>query len=321
MSRKLLHHFVRCLGLLLAAGFASTALEDSETRQVGNPDGAKPFVSACPEGQAVADYSYNSADQLMAIGARCSKIDDKGSASGLVSDPQSLKGAKGGSGRDPLSCGPGQAVTDLSVTMTKTSSILSFRATCRGPHTAPMLVRPTQIDGGSPDGSKMGAVCESGSYATAIVGTYKDGGPKPGIRSIGLRCHKIGEAAEGGAGKGDGNEQANDNNNGGDEGQADNDDADQGNNGEHGKGGDGGFQLDLKVGPDGIQIGGGGGGKKGSKRFAQEPTTIYARPAGKELAYLEQGETVTIVRCEDGGEGWCQISKPMKGFVWGGDLN
>lgn len=305
MSRTLFHRFVICLGLSLAAGFASAALADTESRQVGNTEGGKPFVSACPPGQAVVGYTYNSANQLMAIGAMCSKIDDAGSTSGLVSDPSALKGANGGSGRDPITCGPGQAVNSLGVVMTETSAILSFRATCRGPGTAPLLATTTKTDGGSANGSKMTADCGSGSYATAIVGTYKEGGPKPGIRSIGLRCRGIGEAADAGAGQG-GDEPANADNNG------------QGNDDGNGAGG---FQLDLNIGPDGIQIGGGGGGKKGNKRFAQEPTTIYARPAGKEIAYLEQGETVTIVRCEDGGEGWCQISKPTKGFVWGGDLN
>ena len=31
------------------------------------------------------------------------------------------------------------------------------------------------------------------------------------------------------------------------------------------------------------------------------------------------GDPVTIVDCN--GDNWCRISKPRKGWVWGGDLN
>ncbi|MEO9228891.1 MAG: hypothetical protein ABI216_08100 [Devosia sp.] len=57
-------------------------------------------------------------------------------------------------------------------------------------------------------------------------------------------------------------------------------------------------------------------------RTAKDATTIYAKPTGKtETGYLNAGDTVTIITCQDNGEGWCEISAPKHGFVWGGDLN
>lgn len=56
-------------------------------------------------------------------------------------------------------------------------------------------------------------------------------------------------------------------------------------------------------------------------RTAREATTIYDVPAGNEIAYLNSGDSVTIISCEDGGQGWCQITAPRQGYVWGADLN
>lgn len=93
-------------------------------------------------------------------------------------------------------------------------------------------------------------------------------------------------------------------------------------------------RLGLKCGP--FQMSGGGGGDDegededegpppdnggGKTRTAREATTIYDKPDGNDVDYLDEGDTVIIVSCEDGGEGWCKISKPRKGYVWGGDLN
>ena len=59
----------------------------------------------------------------------------------------------------------------------------------------------------------------------------------------------------------------------------------------------------------------------GNTRTTSEATTIYDKPAGSEVDYLDEGVEVTIVSCEDDGQGWCKISRPRKGYVWGGDLN
>ena len=57
------------------------------------------------------------------------------------------------------------------------------------------------------------------------------------------------------------------------------------------------------------------------RRTTATATTIYDSPAGNETDYLNAGDTVTIVSCEDDGQGWCKISTPKQGYVWGGDLN
>ena len=66
---------------------------------------------------------------------------------------------------------------------------------------------------------------------------------------------------------------------------------------------------------------GGGNTGGGNTRTVKGSTTIYTKPEGSEIAYLNDGDAVTIVSCEDGGQGWCKISSPKKGYVWGGDLN
>jgi len=49
-------------------------------------------------------------------------------------------------------------------------------------------------------------------------------------------------------------------------------------------------------------------------------SAVYARPAGKEIAYVKKGDRVTIKGCQDGPESWCEITKPKAGWVWGGDF-
>ncbi|MEO9228896.1 MAG: SH3 domain-containing protein [Devosia sp.] len=52
---------------------------------------------------------------------------------------------------------------------------------------------------------------------------------------------------------------------------------------------------------------------------AEKDTTIYNLPEGNDVAYLQAGDSVTIVSCGDNN--WCEISEPRKGYVWGDDLN
>jgi outer membrane protein OmpA-like peptidoglycan-associated protein len=56
-----------------------------------------------------------------------------------------------------------------------------------------------------------------------------------------------------------------------------------------------------------------------SSAVAAVDTTIYAKPAGKEVGYLRAGEPVTIVSCDD--IGWCNVTAPQTGYVWGPDLS
>jgi hypothetical protein len=61
-------------------------------------------------------------------------------------------------------------------------------------------------------------------------------------------------------------------------------------------------------------------GNKGKVRVVDEATTIYKSKGEDELDYLDSGEKVIVVACEDKGKGWCAIIKPKVGYVWGGDL-
>ena len=61
-----------------------------------------------------------------------------------------------------------------------------------------------------------------------------------------------------------------------------------------------------------------GGGANAAAGSAATDTTIYDQPEGNDVAYLQSGDPVTIVNCQDN---WCQISKPVNGWVWGDDLN
>ena len=57
-------------------------------------------------------------------------------------------------------------------------------------------------------------------------------------------------------------------------------------------------------------------------RTAHVATTVYDARGGNDVDYLNQGDSVTIMSCDDAaGMEWCQISAPVKGYVWGEDLN
>ena len=58
--------------------------------------------------------------------------------------------------------------------------------------------------------------------------------------------------------------------------------------------------------------------QRGSGSSAKIATTIHDQPNGSDRAYLSAGDRVTIVGCDDG---WCEISRPQRGFVWVDDLN
>lgn len=61
------------------------------------------------------------------------------------------------------------------------------------------------------------------------------------------------------------------------------------------------------------------GSAPASSPTAAVDTTIYAKPAGKEIGYLRTGDPVTIASCDD--IGWCTVTAPLSGYVWGPDLS
>jgi len=100
----------------------------------------------------------------------------------------------------------------------------------------------------------------------------------------------------------------------------DDDHAKHDDDGDHGGGGDDGFlfgKLHFQIDVNGSTI---KFGNKGKVRVVDEPTTIYKSKGEDELDYLDSGDKVVVVACEDKGKGWCAIVKPDVGYVWGADL-
>ena len=176
---------------LLLAGLATS--HAAETRRIGNTDG-KAFSAGCPAGMAIIGFVYHSAEQLRSIVPYCQAIDAEGRTMGTVAKLGKFQGVAEGPVSEPVTCKENQTVRRLDVTMTDSSAIYSFRATCYGPGSAPQIIKATDVSGGAP-GSKGIADCKTGSVATSVVGTYKDTGGNQGILSIGLGCTVLAELA------------------------------------------------------------------------------------------------------------------------------
>ncbi len=298
-------------GMVITAGlaFAPSAYADSRSNTVGDNSGT-PFVASCKPGEALVGVVYNSAEQMYAIGALCRPIAD-GAFTGPLEQPAHIFGLQGGDGNDPSVCPEGHAVHQVSVYLTTNNRVHHLRFICRnivGDHTADVYMKATTASG--PVGSTGIAKCTGiavGEYATGIVGTY--GG---GVTSLGLQCHNLEDNS---SDTGDNTTTNTD--------TADNPPADTDTDTDNGNGDDGNNNTitiqvtppDQLLPPKTLKP-----GPSGGVRTVKVATTLYAKPAGKELAYLNPGDKVSVVACENGGRGWCQVSKPAKGFVWGDDL-
>jgi hypothetical protein len=303
------------VGLML--GLASAAVADSDSVIVrGIPAGDK-FEATCPDGQAAVGFVYNAAESLTAIGTYCAKVEN-GKISGSPIKPKSIRGVKRGKAFAASLCTDANAVAALLVVQNGLQLIRHIQILCREDlagagydHGAnqSLVDLPAQQPGlgnGFPpndplyilqDGAP--ALCPEATYATGFIGTYLAG---QSITSIGLRCSDPVTA---------------------DKPQADTTKPDNGSGaggdmtdpGDGASDGEDGFQITLQIGPNTLKF-----GPKGKVRKAKEATTVYAEPDGDEIAYLDKGEKVTVLACEDKGKGWCQVTRPEAGFVWGGDL-
>ncbi len=291
------------LNVLLALGLLLVGLpsaQAAETRRVGNTDGQS-FSAGCPAGMAIIGFAYNSGEQLMAIVPYCQSIDADGRTSGIVPKLGKFKGVSEGGVGEPVTCKEGQAVQRLDVTMTEDSAVYSFRATCYGPGSAPQIIKATDVSGGAP-GSKGVADCKAGNIATSVVGTYKDSGSNQGILSIGLGCTALGAVAAPPAAKQpDADEEA-------PAADAAGDDDNEG-------GG-----IHIQIGKGGISV----NGKGGRGPFAGRTNTasmIYDSPGGNEKKGLKKGAKVSIIACDAEEEDWCEVAKPVHGWVWKPELD
>lgn len=316
-------HGIIALALALATSFASGALADTQSDKIGNSSGTK-FESHCPPGQVMVGWAYNYGDVLLAIGPACQNVVN-GALSGApdVARDTVAGSSTSAAGSESYACKPEYgAVQTVSVMTADNLRIVALRATCRnlvgsgkgGSSISP----PTKTTGAVAVAAKSGIGCGTGSHATGMYGSYVDGGPRPGIQSIGLFCRVDGQDdialppqnADTGDDQGD-NDQANlDTGNGNDDGNGDGNGNGITINGLP-------FQIQINLGPgqNGISF-----GPKGKIRVATDDTTVYSDKGNTEIAYLAKGQKVQVIGCEKKGKGWCQIVKPTPGLVWGGDL-
>jgi hypothetical protein len=306
------------LGALFAmAGAVPPALADTQTQAIGNTSGA-PFNFHCPAGQALIGWNYNATDHLTLIAPMCQEVEFAGEKWTVVGAPPTSPasgfgaedpGAKSG---EPITCPDNGIMQRLSVFVTATLRVHHIRATCQAIGHPTTLIKSTATSGGASTANSE-VKCETRtSYATGIFGTYNKSLAKGGIMSLGLNCFSGDKPQQDAADTGD------DDGNGdaaGDQGDADQANADDG-----GDDGNGGFpnQLEINIGPDGVSLGAGGG--KGKTRILKEASTLYSDKGNTEIAYFDKGDKVVVTACENKGQGWCQVAKPQRGLIWGGDL-
>jgi hypothetical protein len=311
LNSELLARLLAVMIGLAPAGFAPGVMADTATRIVGNSDGT-PFKIACPPGEALAGWGYNATDRLTAIGMICQKIADSDDGKILVGAPPpsaNFKGAQmpGEAAGDDLVCpDTGGIIRSLQVFLTANLQVHSIRGVCKAPHKAPSQIRPTTTNGG-PSTAKSSVSCDTRtSYATGFVGTFKPSLSSGGILSLGLLCFD---------GKSD--EADNDDktapppdNNAAPPPDTDNDTTppDNGDNNAP-------VTFEINIDANGITF-----GPKGKVRLTNDTTTLYADKGKTEIDYFEKGQKVVVTGCEDKGRGWCEVIKPKRGLIWGGDL-
>lgn len=315
------------LGLAIASA-ASNAAADTRTKAVGNSSG-NPFTFKCKAGEALIGWAYNSTDHMTLIAPMCQNVEM--SDDGFVVTGTPPGAPDGGYGAvdpnahagDPILCPDAGVMRSMQVLTTATLRVHSVRMTCRGPHVAPTLVRPTLTDGPAAT-AKASVSCDSRhSYATGIYGTTSKSLSSGGVMSLGLFCFSA-ETPKGddAADTGDDTAQPADAadsdtktaNTGDDQGQQDTaDTVDQGDLGN--LLGNLPFKLQININGDGLNF-----GPKGKTRVLKDASTLYSDKGNTELAYFDKGDKVVVVGCENKGQGWCQVIQPQQGLIWGGDL-
>lgn len=304
LSTLFLRALVTVIGLSVA-GFAPVALADTATKTVGSSEGTS-FHVQCGPGEALAGWAYNATDRLTAIGPICQKIEDSDDGKVLVGappdSPKQVLGAEvpGAGSAEPAFCpDAGGVIRSLQVLLTATLQVHSIRGVCKAPHHAPSLTRSTAT-GAGPSTAKSSVSCANSSYATGMIGTYRESLPRGGILSLGLLC------SDGSSDQADDGDNATppdtDNN------ATPPDNNDTGDNGN-------GFTIEINIDANGISF-----GPKGKVRVTKDTTTLYSDKGKTEIDYLDQGQKVVVAACENKGKGWCQVIKPKPGLIWGGDL-
>ncbi len=269
---------------IAAAGLPSSAAgADFQTAEIGGR-GGHPFADRCAFGDVLVGFEFRAGKAVDMVRAMCQEVSPE---LRLVGDVDRLNKFGGGGGEGSRKrCSGQNAVTALTVSIDKFGAVHQFFATCSAVD-GDGGSRSLDIDG---DGGEARytevAQCERG-FAVGIAGAYG-----ALIDRIGLICEDIVAT------------------------------------------------LQREVNPVATPIpvpapapkpeipamridnkagqnkGAGGGGGGGTAKVA---TTIYDQPGGADQAYLSAGDPVSITGC--GNDGWCEVSQPQRGFVWGEDLN
>ena len=287
------------LGLLLAAstGFISAAQADTDSTTTG-VNGGKPIKAYCRPGEALVGLVYNSGQMMYAIGPVCRPIAN-GAFTGPVRKGDNVFGAPDpeATSHEPVVCPDGDAVATFSVFLLPNLRVHHVRAVCypvKGEGQGTILKATEAVGTVEAHGSAGCPTHQLGHYATGIIGSYSGS-----ILSLGLRCHAPEDDAS--------------NTDTGDTNTADTDTT----NTDTGDNGDNGNTVTIQITPPDLKLFP-KPGPNGGTRTVRSATTLYSKPAGKELAYLNPGDQVKIIACDD--KGWCQVSKP-KGYIWGDDLD
>lgn len=290
---RVLRFLLVCLGLAVPSGYVSGAL--AQTTSMCNGDDA--LVGVANAIYVITNKSGSPLQPIMTpvyinmVIASCAPLEDGELGKAYTADSAiqfPMIPITQPSGTAAKACGSGRVVTTLQGS-TADGMVNDFRFGCSEPGGGGN-VRFTK----GPSSADFEDQCGSGQYAHGITAAPTG---NIGFAEFGIKCIKMQASHK----DEDEEEQANDD---------DDEEGDEDNGFSFGK-------LHFQIDVNGATI---KFGNKGKIRVVDEPTTIYKNKGKGELDYLDAGDKVTVVACEDQGDGWCAIVKPKVGYVWGSDL-
>lgn len=280
-----------------AGALAPAAAQTFRTNEVGGPGGAA-FSDSCGAGDVLIGINWETGKALNRIGPVCSRPSQGhvvGSPYGLHTWGTASALGLGGSAW----CPSDMAIQSLKVDVDGYDNVRWFRISCRNMATGEVMLNGSfSINFHGVTARTDVAPCGSGTIATGVIG-----GHGALIDRLGLICSRFQD--------------------------------------QNGKllpvvGAGGVLPKDKPVRavgkavgttapgrtPGEVDNGGGdnGGGKGGGNGQAVVGAAIYDAPDGTRIGELYAGTPVTITECGKQFDGWCEISRPKSGWVWGEDL-
>ena len=68
-------------------------------------------------------------------------------------------------------------------------------------------------------------------------------------------------------------------------------------------------------------VSGKGGGNGPFTARTNTASMIYDAPGGSEKKGLKRGTKVSVIACDEEEEDWCEVAKPVRGWVWKPELD